>query len=490
VAPDAGLLDLKSYSSDPGSDVTAIPNFISAVEWCTENREEFDIRVISMSVGGLTDDGTSLLSQAAERAINAGITIVAVGNYRTSHLSPNSDGCIKVGFTNDSMTVDRTDDTLVESTSQGPRPDDGDEDPYDELQPDVVAPGMAISAAKWSRDDQATDEYQSMDGVSMAAPHVAGVAALIIQANPDLSPLDVKYILRATAEQRGEPEYPEYPFPHNKWNSTWGYGIVDAYEAVKMALEFTPPSVLESPVITTVPASPDNDGAYELGWTTVDNAVAYVLEEDTDPGFISPAILYDGEGTEYEVQGRDEGTYYYRVMCYNNTDESDWSPSVTVEVDHAVEELEAPVLDEMSSPDTNGRYTVRWSRVSDANMYYLEEATSSDFSDALEVYDGSSTSKDLNGRTDGTYYYRVRAGDGERLSQWSASVSVTVDLGGGDGDGGDGTDGGDGDGGEGEEDELYVEDRDKDEGSTPGFGASLLLIAVICVAGVARRSRK
>ena len=56
--------------------------------------------------------------------------------------------------------------------------------------------------------------------------------ALIIEANPDLTPELVKEILRFTAERRGYATFPELdPF----WNKDFGYGIVDAYEAVKVA---------------------------------------------------------------------------------------------------------------------------------------------------------------------------------------------------------------------------------------------------------------
>ena len=61
---------------------------------------------------------------------------------------------------------------------------------------------------------------------------------MMLEANPDLTPKQIKDILRETAEPRGTPEYPDYPYPHNKWNRSYGYGVVDAYEAVKTAKDF------------------------------------------------------------------------------------------------------------------------------------------------------------------------------------------------------------------------------------------------------------
>ena len=63
---------------------------------------------------------------------------------------------------------------------------------------------------------------------------MAGVVALILDANPDLTPAQVTEILHLTSERRGPATYPDIdPF----WNKDFGYGMVDAYEAVKLAIE-------------------------------------------------------------------------------------------------------------------------------------------------------------------------------------------------------------------------------------------------------------
>jgi hypothetical protein len=69
-------------------------------------------------------------------------------------------------------------------------------------------------------------------GTSYATPSVSGVIALVIEANPDLDPLQIKEVLKQTAERRGPASVPDVD-PY--WNRDFGYGMVDAYEAVKLA---------------------------------------------------------------------------------------------------------------------------------------------------------------------------------------------------------------------------------------------------------------
>ncbi|MGC9359671.1 MAG: S8 family serine peptidase [Anaerolineae bacterium] len=107
-------------------------------------------------------------------------------------------------------------DVIADFTSRGPRG-------YDSaLKPDVSAPGVAIFAADMASGDGGV----SMSGTSMAAPHVAGVAALIKQAHPDWAPEQVKAALMNTVD----PAYDEDDYPALFTRS--GMGRVDASRAV------------------------------------------------------------------------------------------------------------------------------------------------------------------------------------------------------------------------------------------------------------------
>ena len=95
---------------------------------------------------------------------------------------------------------------------------------------DVVAPGSNILSTTWY------NGTTSLDGTSMATPHVAGVAALILSVNPCLTAQQVRDIIEQTAQKVGGYSYTTTAGrPNGTWNDQMGYGLVDAYAAVQMA---------------------------------------------------------------------------------------------------------------------------------------------------------------------------------------------------------------------------------------------------------------
>jgi serine protease AprX len=74
---------------------------------------------------------------------------------------------------------------------------------------------------------QNTPFYINLSGTSMAAPHVAGVVALMLEANPRLSPAKVQSLLKSTAMDRGA----------RGFDTSWGSGLVNAFAAVQAALK-------------------------------------------------------------------------------------------------------------------------------------------------------------------------------------------------------------------------------------------------------------
>ncbi len=89
-----------------------------------------------------------------------------------------------------------------------------------EIKPEVVAPGLDIYSSKPG------GLYQLLSGTSMAGPHVAGVVALMRQANPDLDVVSIKEILMSTAIDGGDPGQ----------DNIYGHGFIDAYAAVTAVL--------------------------------------------------------------------------------------------------------------------------------------------------------------------------------------------------------------------------------------------------------------
>ncbi len=93
------------------------------------------------------------------------------------------------------------------------------------IKPDVVAPGYQV------RSTVAGGGYAAWNGTSMAAPHVAATAALMLEANPSLTVDQIESIIKETARPLTDADYPETP------NQGYGHGMVDAYAAVTKALE-------------------------------------------------------------------------------------------------------------------------------------------------------------------------------------------------------------------------------------------------------------
>ena len=235
VAPDAKLVDVKILSK---RGINLGDQLIRGIEWVIANKEKYDIKIINLSIGSDIEDpdGTSAISQAANQAVKNGIVVVAAagneGPDSETLLAPSvADDVICVTALDDRNTINRNDDVIAEYSSRGPRGDGA-------KKPDVCAPGTNIVGAKAAETGQATNEVISMSGTSMAAPHVSGLAALILEANPELSPLQVKEIILETAEDKG----PE------GWDPNYGWGEIDAYKAVQAALKLG--QVNQPPIIS------------------------------------------------------------------------------------------------------------------------------------------------------------------------------------------------------------------------------------------------
>jgi subtilisin family serine protease len=260
IAPDAKLIDVR-VSLGRGGDL------LSAFEWCIDNKDtdwnnngldEYDgIDVVSLSVGGDQDsDGSGPACQLLNQMVDSGmVVVVAIGND-----GPNNQGIgevaaadkvITVGNLNIYETINRDDDEVHYTSTMGPRRDDGDSDQYDELKPDVVAPGISIAAPSFSPLGQNGDGYENFDGSSYSCPHVSGICALMLEANSNLKPRDIKNILHQTAEAMGEPDEPELS---DKYNYASGFGSVDAYEAVNMAIDYK--STNSAPIISSIKSDP------------------------------------------------------------------------------------------------------------------------------------------------------------------------------------------------------------------------------------------
>jgi serine protease AprX len=243
VAPDASLVSLKVLDANGQGTISSI---IAALDWVLANHVAYNIRVVNMSVGaGITESyNTDPLTLAAKRVVDAGIVVVsAAGNlgknaqgepqYGGIRAPGNAPWVLTVGASSSNGTANRGDDVMAGFSSRGPTYLDWS------AKPDLVAPGVGTvsladptsayytTKAQYLLDGSISTPfrpYLSLSGTSMAAPVVAGVVAVMMQANPALTPNAVKGILQYTSEW------------HADYNAlTEGAGFLNAVGAVRLA---------------------------------------------------------------------------------------------------------------------------------------------------------------------------------------------------------------------------------------------------------------
>jgi subtilisin family serine protease len=306
IARNAKLIDVKVLN-DIG--LTPGDQIIHGIEYCINNKETYSIDVLSISIGEFftgNDDGSGTHARLVNTAADEGLVmVVAAGNDGPNNNGFSSlaaaDGAITVGSIDEIETVKRSDDSVSDFSNRGPRADDGDGEDIDELKPDVVAPGESIMSALYSETQIGLiTGYQQLSGTSMACPHVAGLAALLLEAEPTLSPNLVKQIIRDSAEPRG---YSSYLDIDPNYNIGYGWGIVNSYEAVRMVLgeDYQFIDVLSHDT-----------------WETVHNIVTIYGSASLESGNIQEVEYQINDGTWQKAEGQEDWSFDWDTRSEEN----------------------------------------------------------------------------------------------------------------------------------------------------------------------------
>ena len=268
VAPKAQLVGVKVLDSGGSGSFATV---MAGMEWTVEKRHVFNIRAASMSLGGpgaieWTSSEEESVNRMGNEMMREGVALfIAAGNSAFSAQIGTP------GSAEDVITVGALDKNtaIAVYSSQGPT-EEG------RVKPNIAFVGSSVMAP----DFNTGDGYTSKSGTSMATPGAAGLAALMYQANPDLSPFDIRNIMQETATYRrcdymfaNEP-CAEDNIPKNRQNNVYGHGHVNSV-----------PSVMEAA-----------NKVYELSLT-----LNITLASDYDRD--NRVLLNQEEGVQFNVEG-------------------------------------------------------------------------------------------------------------------------------------------------------------------------------------------
>ena len=238
MAPQAKLVGVKVLDSGGSGSFAVV---MAGMQWTIDNRYQFNIRVASMSLGAFgiiewqSSEEDSVNRMANEMVYNDITLFIAAGNSagRGTIGTP--------GSAEDAITVGALDkdSSIAAYSSQGPTEEN-------RVKPNVAYVGSDVMSVAHNTGDG----YTAFSGTSMATPGAAGVAALMLQANPALSPFEVRNFMQETAEYRactymGDPagidgcddNDAQNLVTKNRQNNVYGHGEVRALESVLAAAE-------------------------------------------------------------------------------------------------------------------------------------------------------------------------------------------------------------------------------------------------------------
>jgi len=232
VAPKAQLVGVKVLDEGGSGSFATV---MAGMEWTVDKRHDFNIRAASMSLGGFgliewTSSEEVSVNRMANEMVRSGVALfIAAGNAAVSAQIGTP------GSAEDVVTVGALDkDTSIAVySSQGPT-EEG------RVKPNIAFVGSSVMAPEAN----SGDGYVGYSGTSMATPGAAGLAALMYQANPDLSPFDIRNIMQETSTYRqchymlaNEP-CAEDLIPKNRQNNVYGHGHVEGLAALLEAANY------------------------------------------------------------------------------------------------------------------------------------------------------------------------------------------------------------------------------------------------------------
>jgi subtilisin family serine protease len=370
----------------------AYSQVIAGVDWVTGDHTTHPA-VANMSLGGPV---STALDDAVRRSIADGVTYSVSAGNSSANASTQSPADVA-----EAITVGATDinDGFASFSNYGPGVD-------------LSGPGVNITSS-WLTSDNATN---TISGTSMSSPHVTGVAALYLQANPTATPAQVSAALVQNATSGAITGIPSGT-PNRLLFST-----------------FAPPP--PAPAAPTLATPADNATGVTvpvtLSWNAASGASSYRVQVSTSSSFATLAADQSVAGTSTSVSGLAGSTpYYWRVSATNAGGTSGWSGVQSFTT--ATAPPAAPQAPTLQSPGNRATgvvvpATLGWNAAARAASYRVQVSRSSTFGTLVYNVGGiTGLSTSVSGLAAGTrYYWRVNAGNAGGTSPWSGVRRFTT----------------------------------------------------------------
>lgn len=335
---------LARTENDPGSETPVEEdNWIAALEWA----DSIGVDITSTSLGYLVfdppytsytwedmDGNTAKITIAADLAVARGIFVVNSAGNEGFHLTRNT---LAAPADGDSVfTIGAVNSSGIRSSfsSVGPTVDG-------RIKPDVMAMGSGVFYASLSGNN-----YWSGGGTSFSCPLVSGAAALILQANPNLTPMELRDIFYLTASNSSNP------------NREYGWGIINTLEALNngtVPVELTAfyGSLINNKVI--------------LEWitSTESNNLGFEVERKSDNSNYQTIGFVNGNGSSsnritynFTDQDLNHNRYYYRIKQIDFDGTFKYSDEIFVDIPFLSDFILHPNFPNPFNPSTSIRFTV------------------------------------------------------------------------------------------------------------------------------------
>jgi len=403
IGPAFGANFILARTEDAGSETPVEEdNWVAALEWA----DSIGVDITSTSLGYLEfdppytgytwedmDGNTAIITIAADLAVARGIFVVNSAGNEGFHSTRNTlvapadgDSVVAVGAVNSSGV-------RASFSSVGPTVDG-------RIKPDVMAMGSGVYYASLSGNN-----YWSGGGTSFSCPLVSGAAALILQANPNLTPIELRSILRSTASNSANP------------NREYGWGIINTLAAlnsgtVPVELIAFYGSLLNNKVILEwITATESNNLGFEVERKS-DNTSYHTIGFISGNGFSTNRITYN-----FIDEDLRDSRYYYRIKQIDYDGVYNYSDDIFVDIPFLSEFILYQNYPNPFNPTTTIRYSIPFeSQVKITLNDVLGRELSVLYNELTEAgtkeiqLDGSSLSS-------GNYFVRMVSGNTQKIQK-------------------------------------------------------------------------